>query len=191
MSFLADLISKNNELEMVTDIKRYSSLLMKNEMKISKSLEKKIRVSENEINFAIPGDLRNVSVESIIQLRNREDFNEMRKAYVGEIARLIESKEKSQDNSSLVELLSYEKDFRKICGQFLNMTALATLNVYSFAALSNTGARIPAVAAIVADCMAVKNAVSDTSMFIERLKTKHLARKYVAKIGELDKTKRR
>jgi len=193
MSLLADVISRNNEFEMITDIRRYSALLLKNEMLMAKSTQNNLRIAQNNIEFSVPDNLRNIPIEQIVHLRNQRNFGEMRKAYIKEIGRLIENKENTRPDYSLEELLSYKKDFIRICEQSFEMIAAATVTVYNFAALSDgiQGVEIiPAMASVFMDYKAAKDAVFEIPQFIEQLKTKRLARKYVAKVSRLNTTYR-
>jgi hypothetical protein len=189
MSLLADVISRRNELEMITDNTQYSSLLLRNNMFISKSTQNNLKIAENNLEICIPGNLSDIPISEIIHLRSQRNFNDLRKAYVSEIRKLIEYKESVRLDYSMEELLSYKKDFIKICEKSLNMLAVATLNIFSFSALDN-GIVTPAIASVFVDCKVVKDAISEAPQFIEELRTKHLARKYLAKIGELNKVYR-
>jgi len=189
MSLLADVISRNNELEMITDNTRYSSILLKKDMLVSRSLNHHLNIARNNIEFSIPGNLSNIPIETIIQLRGQKNFNDLRKAYMGEIENLIASKERQDAFYSLGDMLSYKREFIKICESSLAMIAAATLTVYSFSALGNgiQGSDIvPLAATVITDYKATKDALSEIPQFIDRLKTKHMAKKYVAKVNRLN-----
>ena len=189
MSFLADIISQNNDLEMITDSNRYSSILLRRNARNAGLLKDKLKTVRNDIEFSIPANLSDIPIETIIQLRKQKRFNDLRKAYMVEIEKLIDSRENQNVNFSLDHLLSYEKDMVKLCEKSFNMIAAATISVISLKALLNgiQGAELfPALATAYMDYSTAKEAITEIPQIVERIKTKHLARKYVAKIGKLN-----
>ena len=115
MSFLADVIAKINELEMITDIKKYSMLLQKNNKDLTHSTKENIKTACNNIEFNIPEDLKNIPLDVFISLRSQDNFNKHRKAYMNEIKKLIIAKETIRLDYSLEAMLSRKKDFIRIC----------------------------------------------------------------------------
>ena len=188
MSLLADVISKNNEYEMMTDSKRYTALLLKNDIHMAKFTQRELQFAKNKIELAIPTNLQNIPIEQIVHLRKQRNFNELRKAYQNEIGRLIKNKENNLPGFSLAELLSYEKDFIKICEQSFAMVMAAILTVYTYTALRDgvqDAELVPAMASIFMDYKTAKDAAVEIPQFIEKLQTKRLARKYLTKIGKM------
>lgn len=189
MSFLADIISKNNDLEMITDVRKYATLVLRNNENIVAHTKQSLKIAQNNIEFSIPSNLHSIPIEDIIRLRKQRSFNECRKAFMGEIQRLIDSKENAQTNYSFAEYLSYKKDFIKICEHSFDMVAAATVSAYSFIELTN-GIQGPeimlAIATAYMDYRAAKDAFTEVLQFVEQLKNKHMVRKYIAHIGKLN-----
>jgi hypothetical protein len=189
MSFLADIISKHNGIEMITDSRKYAKVILNNNQNIATQTMHSLRIAENSIEFSIPSNLNSIPIEKIIQLRKQRSFSECRKAYMVEIQHLIDSKEGTQTNYSLAEHLSYKKDFIKICEHSFDMVAAATVSAYSFVELTN-GIQGPeimlAIATAYMDYQAAKDTFTEIPQFVEQLKNKHMARKYIARIGKLN-----
>jgi hypothetical protein len=107
---------------------------------------------------------------------------------MSQIEQLITHQENG-DYFSLEDLLSYKKDFIKIGQQAFSFTASAIVSYFSFYSLFNDqqNAIVPALASAVMDTIAVKDAYSNLPQYVDNIKEKRLARKYVAKIEALNK----
>lgn len=189
MAFLADIISKNNELEMITDSQRYTTVTLKNVQNLTASTRQSYRVAQNAIEFSIPSDLNHIPIEHFIQLRGQRSFNECRISYMRELDKMITCMESGQADYSMEKQLSCKKDLIKICEKSFNMIAAATLSAYSFVALSNEvqeASIMYTIAAAYMDYQAAKDVFSEIPEFVRGLKNKRLARKYVAKISQLN-----
>lgn len=188
MSLLADVISRRHEYEMITDVKRYSQFLINKDLYISKMMRSKIKIMKNQIELAMPSNIASVPIKQIIELRKRPDFCEARKAYIKEIDELILHQE-TNSNYSLKNILSYKQEFISICEHAINLTASAVVSAYSFYALAD-GVHgqeiIPALASAVVDFNTVRNSFREIPGYIESIKTKRLARRYIANIRELN-----
>lgn len=79
------------------------------------------------------------------------------------------------------KLLSREKDFLRVCEKTFSMLSVATVTAQGFYEFVQ-GEMGPALAHTYVDYMAVKEVARTLPSFVEELRTKHLARKYVAKI---------
>ncbi len=191
MSFLADIISKNNGLEMITDYQKYNTILLKNDQQLLKNSKQQIEIAKNNIEFNVPSNLRNIPLEVFIEFRKNRDFNECRKAYSKEIQKLIKAKESIQPDYSLEELLSYQKDFIKICQYSFDMIAAVTLTIYSALSIKNaesvTFDIASAISATYCEYRALHDIVYEMPKFLSGLKDKYLARKYVADLKRLVK----
>jgi hypothetical protein len=187
MSFLADIISKNNELEMITDVQKYARFLLANDQKLAKATQTNFDVAQHSIELNIPSNLSSIPLEKFIDLRNQKDFNECRKAYVNEIGRLIEARERRKSDYSLERLLSHKKDFIKICELTINMISSVTISINSIRQLLVGGeGSVPlTLATAYTDCRAVRDIVCGVPQLVDELRDKHFARKYLAKLGKL------
>ena len=188
MSLLADVISKQHEYEMITDVQKYSRYLINKDLTVSRENQNRIRVAQNNIEFSLPADLEHIPLERFVQLRKDRNFNAARKAYMSQIEQLITHQENGEF-FSLEDLLSYKKDFIRIGQQALSFTASAIVSCFSFYSLFNEqqNAIVPALASAVVDGVAVKDAFSNLPQYVNSIKEKHLAKKYVARIESLNR----
>ena len=188
MSLLADVISKQHEYEMITDIQKYSQYLINKDLTVSRENQNRIRVAKNNIEFSLPADLSHIPLERFVQLRKEHSFNAARKAYMAQIEQLIVHQENG-DYFSLEDLLSYKKDLVKIGQQSFAFTASAIVSCFSFYSLfnDNQNAIVPALASAVMDGIAVKDAFSNLPQHVDSIKEKHSARKYVTTIETLNR----
>ena len=188
MRILADIISKRHEYEMITDVQKYSRYLINKDLTVSRENQKRIRVAQNNIEFSLPANLNHIPLEQFVQLRKDRSFNIARKAYMSQIEQLIAHQE-SGEFFSLEDLLSYKKDLIKIGQQFFAFTASAIVSCFSFYSLFNEqqNAIVPAVASAVMDGITVRDAYSDLPQYVNSIKEKYLARKYVALIKNINR----
>jgi len=190
MSFLADKISKNNEFEMITDVVKYNTLLLKNDHLLSRESNFNLDVARNNIELLIPNRLEHIPIESIIELRNQPRFSKCRKAYMKEIVKFIEVKENEQADNSFEKRLSCQKDFLKLCTKSFDMIASTTLFVASVLSAVNGGLygfmATTAIAASFNEFRAIQSVSREMPEVFNRLNNNRLARKYVVKVKSLD-----
>lgn len=188
MSFLADVISRHNELEMITDVKKYSTLLLA-DMRIGLNSHEILPTITNEISLAIPDGLCNIPIDTIINLRQANDFNTVRKEYVKQITKLIDSKEGKRPYGKLEDKLSCEKEYIKICEEVFNMIGSATLTTISVVSAIQERQPTDWLSVTASAYMNIKSISDGTrgiSEYVKELQSKKLARKYIAKLRTLN-----
>ncbi|MEY8535610.1 hypothetical protein AALH30_19150 [Blautia pseudococcoides] len=188
MSILADIISKRQEYEMITDVQKYSRYLINKDLTVSRENQKRIMAAQNNIEFSLPANLNHIPLKQFVQLRKDRSFNTARKAYMSQIEQLIAHQE-SGEFFSLEDLLSYKKDLIKIGQQSFAFTASAIVSCFSFYSLFNGkhNAIVPAVASAVMDGITVRDTCSNLPQYVNSIKEKYLARKYVASIENINR----
>jgi len=189
MSFLADIISKNNEFEMITDIQKYSSLLQINDKALVQASDRNLSIARNNIDFIIPRDLKYIPLDIFISLRSQNKFNMHRKAYMNEVKKLIEAKETLKPDYSLEEQLLYKNDFIEICGKSLNMRATVTITAVNILAIKGgvRGVAPLSFATEYKNYRSLNEILRNTPSIINDLQNKHHARKYTASIRKITK----
>lgn len=191
MSFLADIISRNNEMEMITDDQRYTQMLLKNPQLASSSRRAYAHTVKNELILALPDDLSNIPIQEIINLRNNKDFNSARTEYVKHLSEMVASKEGRQPYGKLEDMLRCEKEYLQICGSVFCMIASATLTAISVRAAIVNGQPIDWISVAASTYLDVKgmgDGLWGIRKFVDELESKRLARKYIAKLGTLNST---
>lgn len=189
MSFLADVISRNNEMEMITDEQRYTQMLLKKPNLSSSSRRAYAHTVKNELTLVLPDHLSEIPIQEIFDLRKDKDFNSARTEYVKQLSKLIDSKEGRRSYGKMEDMLRCEKEYLQICGSIFCMIASATLTAISIGAAVENGQPVDWISAAASTCLDVKG-VSDgfwgMKEFADELQSKRLARKYIAKLGTLN-----
>lgn len=190
MSILADLISKENEIDMITDCKRYADYHLyvpngRSDFKMNKRLDE----IKREIEFQIPVDIRHIPVQEFLKLRTDEHFNEIRKSFVEELNKILD--EQHVDKSS-IDLYDYFACKEELIGLLKNaFISCATIAVgsYSFgSALVNPEMSLAFFANIGnlgINLSALKQSGSESKKYIEKLETKKQARRYLARLNKM------
>lgn len=189
MSFLADVISRNNEMEMITDEQRYTQMLLKNPQLTSSSRRAYAHTVKNELTLALPDHLSEIPIQEIIDLRKDKDFNSARTEYVKQLSKMVDSKEGRRPYGRLEDMLRCEKEYLQICGSIFCMIASATLTAISIGAAVENGQPvdwISVAASTYLDAKGVNDGFWGMREFVDEIKSKRLARKYIAKLGTLN-----
>jgi hypothetical protein len=189
MSFLSDVISKNQECEMFTDINKYDTLLLLNDQRLSYSQNLKYKIARSEIEFSIPENIDNIPLSEIIRLRNNRLFDDCRRAYVKEIEQFMLKREESP-NISFDKQLTIGKDIKQILSCTFGVVASVYLTYSSVSSLIN-GNVSPSLALATAytDFSALKD-IYNAPQYIDELKIKLQARRYLGKIKKVVKSSR-
>ncbi len=183
MSFLAEVISEANQMEAITDISKYNSIILNNNTLLSKAAGKELKYAVNNIELNLPNDIRKISINKFIDLRSSREFRQLRTAYTNEIKNLIEAKEQKNDGYSLEDLLSYQKEFVRFCQQSFNMLGSISLTAFGIHQIANDNLTPMALLSTTIGVHRDLNAVVKAKEIAETFKdihNKHLARKYVA-----------
>lgn len=189
MSFLADVVSRNNEMEMITDEKRYTQMLLKNPQLTSSSRRAYEHTVKNELTLALPDHLSEIPIQEIIDLRKDKDFNSARTEYVKQLSKMVDSKEGRRPYGKLEDMLRCEKEYLQICGSVFCMIASATLTAINIGAAVQNGQPvdwISVAASTYLDAKGVNDGFWGMRKFADELKSKRLARKYIAKLDALN-----
>lgn len=107
------------------------------------------------------------------------------------LSRMVDSKEGRQPYGKLEDMLRCEKEYLKICCNLFSMIASATLTAISVGAVIESGQPIDWISVAASTYLEVRG-INDgfwgMREFIDELKSKRLARKYIAKLGTLNST---
>lgn len=122
MSLLANVISRQNNYEMITDAAKYSHYLNDRELALCKTSNLVFETAKSSIELALPADLRSIPLERFVQLRKDKSFSAARRAYLAQIEKMVARQEQG-DYSDFEELVSCKREFRKICEQLFELSA--------------------------------------------------------------------
>lgn len=186
MSILADIISQNNGIEMITDKAEYLNLLIRDSSCFDKRVFNTSKIAKNNIELNIPANIDDIPLQTFVAIRNNHEFNAIRKAFVEEVERYINACENYDYHFSLEDFLSYKKDFVKICQQTINMIAATNLTILSARQMFNDPSTENI--SVFLSGMWLNYSFINTSGckdFILNLKNKHLARRYLSHIKKM------
>ncbi len=184
MSFLADVISKNLEYEMFTDISKYNALLLKNDQELMNAQKFHYKIAKTQIEFSVPVDINNIPLESIIRLRSNQDFDNYRRAYVKEIQRYLNIRE-IDPNATFDDQLKIRKEILRILELSFGAVTSLYLTSTSISSLMNGDASPAlALAAAYSDVRELKN-VYNAPKYLDELKTKIQAKRYLGQIRKI------
>lgn len=184
MSFLADVISKDLEYEMFTDISKYNALLLKNDQKLMNSQKFHFKIAKTQIEFSVPVDINRIPLEDIIHLRSNRNFDNCRRAYVEEIQKYLKIRE-NNPNATFDDRLKIRKELLRILELSFGAVTSLYLTSTSIASLMN-GDVSPALALATAytDIIELKN-VHIAPKYLNGLKTKVQAKRYLGQIRKM------
>lgn len=186
MSLLANVISRQNDYEMITDAAKYSRYLNDRELALCKTSNLVLETTKSNIELALPVDLRSIPLERFVQLRKDKSFSAARRAYLAQIEKMVARQEQG-DYSTFEEFLSCKREFRKICEQLFKLSATAVISGYSLCALAQgSQEHLPlAAASAVADLFDGKKLCQDLPQYVGDFREKRLARRFVARLRTL------
>lgn len=189
MSFLAERISILQEMDSITDSSKYNNLLLNRNKKIAKRNHIELQYAQSNIEINLPKNITQIPLNTIIELRSSNDFNQLRYAYVREIKNLIVAKENNTPGYSLTDLLSYKSDFIKICENSFEMLGSIILTTYGINQLLNgnldSASFLNVAAGAYIDSRTIPNFINNLPHSITNIHEKHLTRKYLAQINNL------
>ena len=168
MSLLANVISRQNGYEMITDAAKYSRYLNDRELALCVKSNLEFETTKSSIELALPADLRSIPLERFVQLRKDRSFSAARQAYLAQIEKMIARQEQG-DYSDFEELLSCKQEFQKLCEQLFKLTATATVSGCGLRALvQGQPEGLPLTAASAAlDLFAMKGLCEELPQYVE------------------------
>lgn len=188
MSILAEIISKETEMDMITDITKYSDPVLRDSIYFSRKNINKLDLIQKEIQFYVPVDMHKIPLNNFVRLRSDDKFETARKNFVAELNTVLDS----YDNDSEVDLnniVECKKEFYKLFKELFISCATVAVGVHSFgtmckaekgtldfwANMGNIGISLDTL----------KQHCYEAKEYAARIKRKRQARKYLAKLKQL------
>lgn len=191
MSYLADVISKKEQIDMFTDESRYNSLLRKNDCCISKDKDLKIKLVKAQIETPFPSDFNNIPLAEFIKLRSSKSFEECRIEFVKQIDDFIKKREENY-NLSMNNILNPSKDIFHLLSASFGALGTLFLTSTSIVSLATEQPSIPYVFASVFSGIPTINEIRNAPIYFNKMRSKIQARRYLARVRNLyDSQKRR
>lgn len=188
MSILADVISKEKEIDMITDCKTYADNYFK-EVRKKPIVMEQLKQIENEIQFQIPVDMRNIPLENFIRLRSDERFNDARISFSRELAHVLDMRDRNIMDFDLYDYFSCKREIIGLIKDAFVSCAYATVSACSFRnVITNPEKSLvfwERVGNGVGSLDSLKRTMGEMRGYIEELERKRQARRYLAKINRL------
>lgn len=187
MSILADVISRENEMETITDFEQYADPLLSRPIRYKENI-KKINTLRREIQFHMPVDMRRIPLDNFIKLRTDEKFNVARKSFVKELNKVLDRKDVDLNSIDFYDYLECKKElFGLIENVFVFCAALA-VGIQSFESIcvkpNNTLHFWGGIGNIALSAAELRHRTLEIKEYIEGLEGKKQARRYLAKIKQ-------
>lgn len=122
MSLLAEIISKEHEIDMITDEKKYAHAAFKKFTRTNREKTEQFKCLNNLIALCIPANIEDIPLERFIALRADNKFERARKNFVKELNKVLETKNEGLEQKELYdyfqcknEIYGLLKDIAMIC----------------------------------------------------------------------------
>lgn len=189
MSILADVISKEKEIDMITDCKKYADNCFDRPFLGKSQVFRQLNQIKNEIQFQVPVDMRNIPLEEFIRLRSNNKFNTARFNFSRELNKVLEMQDRDITNIDLYDYLNCKKEIYGLIKEMFVSCAATAVMVCSFQnALVDTSKSLSFfnnIGAGVISLDAMKKSMNEASTYIKQLEGKKQARRYLSRINKL------
>lgn len=180
MSILADIISKDKQMDMLTDYEKYSDRCFSNKK------EHKFRHMLNELQFFIPVDIDNIPLERFIELRADKEFDYLRRKFNENLNNILKRKDNGDSNIDLYEYRKIKDDICEFIKNIFLTSVCATVGVCSFGnTLIGSDSKLDFFGNVGSGILSLgelKRQFQYDRDIIERLEGKIQARRYLAKL---------
>lgn len=189
MSILAEIISKETETDMITDIEKYSDPALRYLDHSSRINIDKLGAIQREIQFYVPVDMYRIPLNKFIELRSDSKFETARKNFVAELNIVLDSYDENISGVDLNNIIECRKEFCGLLKELFISCAAVAVGVHSFGNtclaekgtldfwgnIGNVGISIDAL----------KQHYNQAREYATRIERKRQARKYLARLRQL------
>lgn len=193
MCILADIMSKEMEMDMITDRIEYadSSLIMSNRIyrEIVRQPDRRLSEIRREIEFQIPVDIRKIPLETFIMLREDRQFNDARKCFTEELNKVLDMQDIDAAQVDLYNYINCKNEIWALLKNFFGSSAALVVAVHSFRnacvdlqkPLDFFGNGCNGVV----NLATLKKQVKHSKQYIKELGSKKQARRYLANLRRI------
>ena len=189
MSILADIISKETETDMITDITEYSDPVLRYRNRSNVEYMHRLGIIQREIQFYVPVDIHRIPLIEFIKLRSDSNFEKARKNYVTELNAVLDSYDNNVLQGDLNNVMECKKEMYGLLKELFCLCAVVVVGVHSFGNMyiaekgsldfwGNMGG-------VGISLDALKQHYAEAREYVTRLEGKKQARKYLAKLKTL------
>lgn len=189
MSILAEIISKEKGIDMITDNKKYTVPTLRESYLASKEKVKRLGIIQREIQFYVPVDFHKLPIEKFIELRSDPKFEELRKNFVKELNIALDAYDENLDGVDLKNLMECKKEMYGLLMSTFRSCAAVAAGVCSFGNMCSIDKNAldfwGNAAGVGLNLSDLKQSVSEMSEYVRRLAGRKEARKYLARLKQL------
>lgn len=132
MSILAEIISKETEIDMITDNAKYSDPSLRNFHAVNRRMMDRLGTIRREIQFYVPVDMERIPLHEFIELRSDPKFERVRKNFVIELNHVLDSYDKSMEEVDLKKLMECKQEMYSFIKELFISCAAVAVGVHSF-----------------------------------------------------------
>lgn len=132
MSILAEIISKETEIDMITDNAKYSDPSLRNFHAVNRRMMDRLGTIRREIQFYVPVDMERIPLHEFIELRSDPKFERVRKNFVIELNHVLDSYDKSMEEVDLKKLMECKQEMYSFIKELFVSCAAVAVGVHSF-----------------------------------------------------------
>lgn len=189
MSILAEIISKETETDMITDIEKYSDPVLRYCDSFVRKNVDILDTIQKEIQFYVPVDMYKIPLNKFIELRSDHMFETARRNFVTELNIVLDSYDQNLEKVDLNNVMECKREIYGLIKEIFISCAAVAVGVHSFgnmyatdkgtldfwAHAGNVGISLDAL----------KQHYYEAREFATRIERKKQARKYLAKLQQL------
>lgn len=189
MSILADIISKETETDMITDITEYSDPVLRYRYRNNREYMDRLGIIQREIQFYVPVDIYRIPLVEFIKLRSDSSFENARKNYVTELNAVLDSYDNNVLQVDLYNVMECKKEMYGLLKELFYSCAAVAVGVHSFGNMC-AGEEGPFnllgnIGIIINSWDTMKQHYAEAREYVTRIERKKQARKYLAKLKTL------
>lgn len=186
MSLLADVICKNTDYELFTDINYCNNFLLRIEEMIAKNKDREIIQEHHQIacDIVLPRNIEKIPLIELINLRNNKDFSDLRNAFTIELDKAIKNNEKGK-NLNLKEITKINNDMIKLFATTACVAAPIGFALNTAITQGISTETLPNIIEYGVEAAIACVGIESVNQYKQNIKNKTKAKKYIARIDEL------
>lgn len=191
MSILAEIVSKETETDMITDIVEYADPALKNVNRIHCHRNKidRLGIVQREIQFYVPYDMQRIPLNEFISLRADNQFERARRNFVMEFNSVLDCYDRNVHEVDLNNILECKREIYGLMKETFISCAAVAVGVHSFGNVLAAGMGTldfwGNAGNIGISLDTIKQHCFEAKEYAKRIENKRQARKYLAKLKQL------
>lgn len=189
MSFLAEIISKETEIDMITDNVKYSDPVLRFPQRAKKVNRDRLDAIRWQIQFFVPVDLYKIPLAKFIELRSDSKFETARTKFVAELDAVLDTCDKDISQVDLNKIMQCKQEIYGLLKAIFLSCATVAVGVHSARNMRNAEKRSldfwNNMGSVGVSLDTLRLHYAEIGEYLERIKEKKQARKYLARLRQL------